>query len=117
MQPAVGKFRDAGHRNSCGTNSCGAGLVSALEILVIPVQQRPDINRFHPSGPDGLHSQFGIFIGSAMLGSNTEAPSRFQKDIRSGLLPKNIFAGNDGFEQVPDPQVIEHLADAPICAT
>jgi hypothetical protein len=74
-------------------------------------RKEADVDGFHAGSADGLETEVGVLVSAAKMRRDAEAPSGFEEDIGGGFLVMDVFAGDDGVEEVTDLEVIEDFFD------
>jgi hypothetical protein len=73
--------------------------------------QVANVDSFHAGSANGLHAEVGVFVTAAFLGWDADAAGGFEEDVGRGFLVNDIFAGDDGVEEIANAEVNEDLFD------
>src|SRR5688572_16659618 len=73
--------------------------------------QEANVDGVHASGADGLHAEVGVFVAAAFIRGNADAAGGFEEDVGSGFLTGDVFAGDDGVEEIANSEVGQDLFD------
>src|SRR5437868_4865987 len=70
-----------------------------------------NVDSFHAGGANGLHAEVGVFVTATLSRWNSDAAGGFQENIGRGFLQANVFARDNGVEEIANSQVDQDLFD------